>query len=64
MAANIVSVTPSATHPGHRFENGRRVSTLRTAYFSKVLVCPSLSFRVMESAAAESKRPLIFRLPW
>ena len=55
---------PKATQPGHRFANGRRVSTLRTADFSKVRVCPSLSFSVMESASAESKRPLIFRLPW
>ena len=64
MAANMVSVTPRAIHPGHRLLNGRRVSTLRTSDFSKVRVCPSLSFSVMESAAAESKRPLIFRLPW
>ena len=64
MAANMVSVTPRATHPGHRFQNGRRVSTLPTADFSKVRVWPSLSFSVMESVVAESKRPLIFRLPW
>ena len=55
MAANMVSVTPRATHPGHRFENGRQVSTLRTADFSKVRVCPSLSLSVRESVVAESK---------
>ena len=57
-------LTPKVIHPGQRFRNGRWVRTLRTACFSKVRVCPSLSFSVMESAAAESKRPLIFRLPW
>ena len=53
------SVTPSAIHPGFRFENGRRVSTLRTACFWRVRDCPSLSFSVMEPSVAESKRPLI-----
>ena len=55
MAANMVSVTPRATQPGHHFENGRRVSTLCTACFSKVRVCPSLSLNVMEPTVAESK---------
>ena len=54
------SVTPSAIHPGFRFANGRRVSTLRTADFSMVRVWPSLSLSVREPVVAESKRPWIF----
>ena len=60
----MAKATPRATHPGHRLLKGRRVSTLRTACFSKVRVCPSLSVSVTEPVAAESKRPLTFRLPW
>ena len=60
----IAKATPKAIHPGFRFKNGRRVSTLRTDDFGSLRVCPSSRVSVTESAVAESKRPLTFRLPW